>query len=70
MRNFYGHLLRYCAARSIARVHEFQFRRWAAPQDGTLVKTAEMASERRAPPTMAEAGEAERDQPTLAISCA
>jgi len=38
---FYGHLLRYCIARSIARVYEFQVHRWAAPQDGALVKTAD-----------------------------
>jgi len=39
MRNLNGHLLRYCAARSIARVSEF--RRWAAPRGGTLVRPAD-----------------------------
>jgi len=59
---FYGHLLRYCTARSIARVYEFQVRRWAAPQDGALVKTADtIASKRGAPPTMGEAGGAQSD---------
>jgi len=64
MRNFYGHLLRYCTAQSIARVSEF--RRWAAPQNETLARTAD---KRGAPPTMAEQAK-RRDLPTLAISCA
>jgi len=57
-------VLRYCTARSIARVSEF--RRKAAPQNETLVRTAD---KRGAPPTMAEQAE-RRDLPTLAISCA
>jgi len=39
MRNFNGHLLGYCTARSIATVSEFH--RWAAPRDGKLVRPAE-----------------------------
>jgi len=60
----YGHLLRYCTARSIARVYEFQVRRWAAPQDGALVKTADTSIKARSssPPTMAEQAGAPRER--------
>jgi len=64
MRNFYGHFLRYCTARSIARVYLHLGTKSAAGQrhgTGRWMEKLTPASKRGAPPNMAEAGGASRE---------